>query len=433
MRFHTLALALSLAITLPAQAATLSDIFRDALAYDAQFASAKAAYAAEQERRPQARAGLLPNVSASANIRYTRSESTLPNADYSFDSNGVSFSAVQPLYRKGARIQVEQADMQVQIAEKQLALAEQDLILRVAQAYFDVLEAQDNMAFIAAQKAAITEQLASAKRNFEVGTATITDTHEAQARFDLATAQEIAEQNQLAVRQRTLERLIGKPLEPLAPLQPQAQLPSSTGNIDDWAGRANQANLQVLIQRLSEAVAQQEIFRNRADFLPTVDAVAALNVNNGQNFGSVQVDTRNASVGVEVNLPLYQGGLTTSRVRQAVANRERARQDAENATREAGLSARQAYLNVASGLAQARALEQALVSSQAQLDSTELGLQVGVRTSLDVLNAQQQVLSAKRDLASARYSTLLAGLALEAAVGTLDSEDLVVIDALLRP
>jgi outer membrane protein len=326
-----------------------------------------------------------------------------------------------------------QAKEQVKIAALRFAVAEQDLILRVAQAYFDVLESQDNIAFINAQKAAITEQLAAAKRNFEVGTTTITDTHEAQARYDLATAQEIAEQNSLNIRLRALEKLIGKPASALDALAEPVQLKAEGGHIDEWATIAADGNLQAEIQRVTKVIADQEIERNRAGHYPTLDAVAGYTISNNQNFGTQQVDTRTASIGVELNLPIYQGGLTSSRVREAVANQERARQDLENATREASLQARQAYLNVSSGVARVQALEQALVSTRAQLDSTRLGLDVGVRTNLDVLDAEQQVLSARRDLAGARYDYLLSRLALKAAVGSLNPADLAEIDQLLKP
>lgn len=430
MQLKPLFLALTWALSPAAYAASLSDMFGDALAYDAQYASARAAYQAGQEKSVQGRAGLLPNVNLDGNIRYNSVESTLPGGDANYDSNGLAIRAAQPLFRKQNQVVYEQSKVQVQIAGLQLQLAEQDLILRVAQAYFDVLQAEDNIAFIDSQKNAITEQLAAAKRNFEVGTATVTDTHEAQARYDLAVAQEIAEQNTLNIRLRTLEKLIGKPagtINAAVDLKPL----DIEGTIDEWAARAAEGNLQAEIQRLAKTIADQEVERNRAGRYPTVDAVAGYTINNGQNFGSTQVDTRVATVGVELNLPVYQGGLINSRVREAVANQERARQDLEVATRDASLQARQAYLNASSGIARVRALEQALRSTQAQLDSTKLGLQVGVRTNLDLLNAEQQVLSAQRDLAGARYAYLLSGLALKAAAGTLTAADLQLIDTLL--
>ena len=433
MQLKPLLLALTLALAPTAHATNLTDVYRDALAYDAQFAAARAAYEAGKEKAVQGRAGLLPNVNLGANVRYNSVDSSLPGGDADYDSNGLTLTGVQPIFRKQNSVLYAQAKEQVKIAEMQLKVAEQELILRVAQAYFDVLESQDNIAFINSQKASITEQLAAAKRNFEVGTATITDTHEAQARFDLAVAQEIAEENSLNIRLRALEKLIGRPAGALDSLVDNKLLRAEAGTLDEWAARAADGNLQAEIQRIAKTIADQEVERNRAGHYPTLDAVAGYTVNNNQNFGTQQVDTRTASIGVELNLPIYQGGLTSSRVREAVANQERARQDLEFATREAGLQARQAWLNVNSGVARVRALEQALISTQAQLDSTKLGLEVGVRTNLDVLNAEQQVLSAQRDLAGARYAYLLSALALKAAVGTLSPADLAELDQHLKP
>jgi outer membrane protein len=433
MQLKPLFLALTLALAPTAHATNLTDVYRDALAYDAQFAAARAAYEAGKEKAVQGRAGLLPNVNLGANVRYNSVDSSLPGGDADYDSNGLTLTGVQPIFRKQNSVLYAQAKEQVKIAEMQLKVAEQELILRVAQAYFDVLESQDNIAFITSQKASITEQLAAAKRNFEVGTATITDTHEAQARFDLAVAQEIAEENSLNIRLRALEKLIGKPAGTLDSLVDTTLLRAEAGTLDEWAARAADGNLQAEIQRIAKTIADQEVERNRAGHYPTLDAVAGYTINNNQNFGTQQVDTRTASIGVELNLPIYQGGLTSSRVREAVANQEKARQDLEFATREAGLQARQAWLNVNSGVARVRALEQALISTQAQLDSTKLGLDVGVRTNLDVLDAEQQVLSARRDLAGARYAYLLSALSLKAAVGTLSPADLAELDQHLKP
>jgi outer membrane protein len=431
MQLKPLFIALTLALAPAAHATNLVDVFRDAQAYDAQYAAARAAREAGQEKAVQGRAGLLPNVNLGGNVRYQNVDASF--GEDTFPSDSIGINAAQPVYRKQNQVQYAQAKEQVKIADMQFRVAEQDLILRVAQAYFDVLESQDNIAFIDAQKSAITEQLAFAKRNFEVGTATITDTHEAQARFDLAVAQEIAEQNNLNIRLRALEKIIGKPPGTLDTLADPALLKGGPGSIDEWAARAVEGNLQAEIQRIAKTIADQEVERNRAGHHPTVDAVAGYNINNNQSFGTGKIDTKIASIGLELNLPIYQGGLTSSRVREAVANQEKARQDVEVATREAGLQARQAWLNVNSGVARVRALEQALVSTQAQLDSTKLGLEVGVRTNLDVLNAEQQVLSAQRDLAGARYASLLAGLALKAAIGSLSPEDLAEIDQYLRP
>jgi outer membrane protein len=431
MQLRPLFLALTLALAPAAHAANLSDIYRDAQAHDAQYAAARAAYQAGQERSVQGRAGLLPSVNVGGNVRYNDISGELQ--DNAFDSNQLAVRASQPLYRKQNMVQYEQSKEQVKIAEMQFKVAEQDLILRVARVYFDVLQSQDNIAFLNAQKAAIAEQLASAKRNFEVGTATITDTHEAQARYDLAVAEEITEQNLLNIRQRTLEKLIGKPPVALDTLIESAQLKTESGPIDEWADRAAEGNLQAEIQRIAKVIADQEVERNRAGHYPTLDAVASYSIDNNIAIGAQPIDTRTGVVGLELNLPIYQGGLISSRVREAVANQEKARQDLEESTREASLRARDAYLTVNSTAARVRALEQALVSTKAQLDSTKLGLDVGVRTSLDVLNAEQQVLSAQRELAAARYNHLQTRLLLKAAVGTLSPADLAELDQSLKP
>ena len=431
MQLKPLYLALILALAPAAEAANLSDTFRDALAYDAQYAAARAAYEAGQEKSVQGRAGLLPTVNVGGNMRYNDVSGELRND--SFDSNQLGIRAAQPLYRKQNMVQYAQSKEQVKIAEMQFKLAEQDLILRVARVYFDVLQAQDNIAFINAQKAAITEQLASAKRNFEVGTATITDTHEAQARYDIAVAQEIAEQNTLNIRVRALEKLIGKPAGALDTLIESTLLKTESGSIDEWAQRAAESNLQAEIQRIAKTIADQEVERNRAGHYPTLDAVASYSIDNNQSFGTVQIDTRTGIVGLELNLPIYQGGLTSSLVREAVANQEKARQELEESVREASLRTRDAWLTVNSTAARVQALEQALTSSKSQLASTKLGLEVGVRTNLDVLDAEQQVLSAQRELAAARYNHLQARLLLKAAVGILTPADLAMIDQHLQP
>lgn len=431
MKPKLLTFMLATAFGMPAFAGNLTEVYRAALAYDAPYAAAQATYQAAREKLPQARAGLLPNASLNANGRYNDVETSIPSSA-DFNSHGWGVSAAQPIYRGQNLVAYDQAKVSVQLAENQFKTAGQDLILRTARAYFDVLLAQDSLSFIGAQKAAITEQLASAKRNFEVGTATITDTHEAQARFDLATAQEIAAQNDLEVKRRALHTLTGKPIEKLAPLEGKPVLASpAPQNMDDWVNQSQSGNLQVLIRQQARQIADKEIERTRAGHHPTLDLTASYNDSTSQNFGSAQIDSKSTVVGLEFALPIYQGGLTSSQVREAVANKEKARQELEDALRNAALQTRQAYLNVTSTEAQVKALEAALSSSEKSLESTQLGLQVGVRTNVDVLNAQQQVFSAKKDLAAARYNFLLSVLNLKAAAGSLSASDLEEIDRLL--
>jgi outer membrane protein len=443
MQLKPLIFALGMALSPVSQAANLGDIYREALANDTQYAAARAAYQAGLEALPQARSALLPSVGADGNARYNDVHTSLPNGDTKHGNGSININATQPLYNKASSVQVQQAEEQVKIVAKQLDLAGQDLILRTAKAYFDVLQAQDNVGLTRAQKAAITEELAAAKRNFEVGTATIIDTQEAQARYDLAIAQEIAEENTLNISLRALERIIGKPpgtldkmadqAEQAAMIDPIIRKLSEEHAMDDLAAQAEAGNLNVEIQRYNKSIADEQIELSRAGHYPTVNAIAGYSYNKNQSLGITLADISAATVGVEFNLPIYQGGLVDSRVRQAVANQEKARQDLNTALREAALNARQAYLNVTSADAQVRALERTVESSKLQLESTRLGVQVGVRTTLDVLNAQQLVFSGQQRLAAARYQFILAGLSLKAAVGTLSAEDLAMVDQALRP
>jgi len=421
IRMKALPLALLALLSSPVYAANLMEVYREAQQQDAAYASARAAFEAGQEKAPQGLALLLPSVNLSANTTHNDVDSPTSNRQY--NSNGYSLSLTQPVYRKQNFAQYEQAKSQVVQAEAQFAVARQDLIVRVAQAYFDVLLAQDNVALAGAQKAAIGEQLEMAKRNFEVGTVTITDTHEAQARYDLTTAQEIAAQNDLEIKNRALQLILGKIPAHLNALNDKLPLVLPEPNdMTKWVAQAEQQSPQIAIQRAALEIATQEVERNRAGHHPTLDLVASHGQNSNSSYltsGTVTSQT----IGLQFNLPIYQGGSVNSKVREALANQEKARQDLELGNRQAALQTRQAFLGVTSGLAQVKALEQALVSSQSSLDSTRLGQEVGVRTNVDVLNAQQQLYTAKRDLSQARYNYILNQLKLKSAVGVLRDED----------
>lgn len=435
----TLMLAAGLVTAGSALAADLLDVYRQALASDPVYSAARASWTAAQEKLPQGRAGLLPQATLSASTQHNdrdlnfRNPAT-PGSQAQFNSNSASVSVSQPLYRKQNLVAYEQGKTQLVLADGQLASAGQDLILRTAQAYFDVLLARDNVAFVQAQKTAIGQQLEQAKRNFEVGNATITDTHEAQARFDLVTAQEIAARNDLEVRNRALEQLIGGEAPALAVLGKRfSPSPPQPSAIEQWVEQARTAGLAVRIAQENLTLANQDVERNRGAHYPTVDAFASYtDSGSGSGIqGGSGTDTTTKVIGLQLSLPLYQGGVVNSRVREALANEDRARLDLENARRSAELAARQGFLGVTSGIAQVRALEAALVSSQSSLDSTRLGQEVGVRTQVDVLNAQQQLFSARRDLAQARYNYILSYLRLTAATGKLTEADLQRVNAWL--
>jgi outer membrane protein len=425
----------------PAGAADLMQTYREALGNDPQFASARSAAEAGREKLPQGRALILPTVGATANTTYndvTIVPRTSPTTDIQrqFNSNGWTVTLSQPLFRWQNWVQYTQSEFQVQQAEAQLRQAMQDLIVRVAQAYFDVLAAQDTLAVIGAQKTAISEQLAQAKRNFEVGTATITDTHEAQARFDLSTSQEIAAQNDLEIRRRTLQQLIGRFPDPLTPLRAKFELRAPEPNdMERWVESAQNQNYAVMVQQAGVEIAQREIERNRAGHYPTLDLVGTYGqTGSGSSTNlasSVGTDNKIGTIGLQLGVPLYSGGSVSSRTREAVANRDKARADLETSRRQAALSARQSFLGVTNGMAQVRALEQALVSSETALASNKLGYEVGVRINIDVLNAQQQVFQTKRDLSRARYDTILNGLKLKAAAGVLSDSDVEEVNRLL--
>ncbi len=422
-----------------AYAADLLEIYRMAQGADVVYGSARATWAATQERIPQGRSGLLPTVNLSASTQYNdreiqlRSPGSLPDKSQ-FNSNAITLSISQPIYRRQNIVAYEQAKTQVEQADAILAQASQDLILRISQAYFDILLAQDNVAFAGAQKTAIAEQLQQAKISFEVGTATITDTHEAQARYDLAVSQEIAAKNDLEVKIRTLEQFIGRATPALSPLGTALKLVTpDPATMDKWAEEARLANLQVRAAEAALTVANKEVERNRGAHHPTLDAFASYSENRtgAGTLGGPGFDNNTKAIGLQLAIPIYQGGLVNSRVREALANEERARNDLENARRTAELAARQTYLGVTNGIAQVKALEAALVSTQSSLDSTRLGREVGVRTQVDVLNAQQQLFSARRDLAQARYTYLLSSLRLKSAVGRLTEQDVMQVNVLL--
>ncbi|QBE64218.1 TolC family outer membrane protein [Pseudoduganella lutea] len=414
-----------------AQAADLIQVYQQALANDATYASARNALTAGQERSTQGRSQLLPGISLQGSHSRFYGSSTPPvgvKVDNDTHQNVYTLALSQPLFDYAAWQSYQQSKLSQAQAEVQFAQAQQDVLLRVAQAYFDVLTAQDNLSSIQAQKSATTEQLASAKRNFEVGTQTITDTHEAQAAYDLVVAQEFAAINALEVARTALQQIIGTAPATLSTLRAGVTIaPPQPANIEPWISAAEADNFNVALQRLNVEIAKREIARNRAGHLPTVDFTA----NSTRNSQPAVGIARGTTVGVTWTVPIFNGFAVTSKVRETIALEEKARNDLEANRRAASQSARQAYLGVNSGLAQVKALEAAEVSSQSALESNKLGYQVGVRINIDVLNAQRQLYSTQRDLSKARYDTIMNGLRLKAAAGTLKEDDLVPINALL--
>lgn len=418
----------------------LMDIYQQALAHDPVLASAKSGNLAAQEQLEQGKALFRPTVSLSANANHSETDlkyNTLTvfgkGSRESFQSYGAVVNVTQPIYRKQNNAQFEQSKSTVSQADKELLLAQQNLIIRCTQAYFDMLLAQDKVDLIVAQKTAITKQLAQAKANFDVGNSTITDVNEAQAKFDLIVAQQIAASNDVEIKRRAIQSITGYSPEKLASVEANLKPVIPTPNdMEAWVNVAEQNSVSLNIQQQALEIATQEVERQNAGHYPTLDAVGsyASNYANGA-INALGADTQNATIGLQLQMQLYQGGAISSKVREAVAKKQKAQDDVETARRQAALDTRQAYLNLSSSIAQVSAYEQALISSQSQLDATNLGYEVGVRTSVDVLNAQQQYFSAKRDLLQARYTYLVSQLKLKFAVGQLNQEDLIVLNQTL--
>lgn len=419
-----------------AHAQSLQSLLEAAQSYDAAYLAAKAQFEANRAKAEQARARVLPSVGLSAEAFVNRRDSSASVLDDTFNNQTVRLAATQPLYRPGNQLEVEQAQRSLQAAEAQLQSVEQDLIVRLSQAYFDVLGAEDTLTFVRAQKAAVEQQLAAAQRNFEVGTATITDTREAQARFDLVVAQEIAAENDLRVKKLALDQLVGRSGTQPWRLPTPVTLPTLAPNdVNAWVQRAAAEHPSVHAAQAALDVARLEVRKAEAAKGPTLDAVAQYQFARApSSVAAIPGYLRNqtASIGVQFNLPLYSGGALDNRVKETVALEDKARNDVEGAVRGVSQATRAAFFGVQSGLGQVRALEAAEASSQSALEANQLGYQVGVRINIDVLNAQSQLYQTKAQLAKARYDVLVGNLRLRQAAGVLKPEDLQPINALLQ-
>lgn len=466
-----------------AQAQSLVDLYESARGYDASYLSARLQFEAAQSQYEQRRALKRPTVSAQTSVTLSdvdsssRSETasvtestpqiaTQLRSSASKASSSISTSqgetrlgvtAQHPLFNRTNDITVEQAQRALSQAEISVKAAEQDLIVRVSQAYFDLLATQDNLKLLQAQKAAVQEQLASAKRRFEVGTATIIDTREAQASYDLILAQEIAFNGELAVRKSALEQLVGK--TGLIPFSVRAGLsfPEIEQTEQRWITRGD-ANPQLQSRKLDLEIARLETQKAQAGHLPTVALTAGLTRNflsgssntasysttTGSSFGGNTVASQstsnqntwpgnntNASVGVQLNVPLFSGYAVQNRIKETLSLAQKAEKDLEGTQRTVAQSIRSVFFKLMADQGQVKALEAAELSRQSALQSNQLGYQVGVGTNIDVLNSQSLLFQTRRDLARARYEVLVGGLRLKQAAGVLAAEDLQPINSQL--
>ena len=438
MKIRALSLSVALAFglglgPLPALGEDLMEVYRLAQQSDPTLRAAEAARLAADEARPQARAAaLLPSVNLSASLSEGRThEPDTTNRSQPADS--LSLSLTQPILHFDRLARLRQADSRIARAEAQFQAERQALMTRVAERYFDVLAAIDNLEFARAQKSAISRQLEQAKKRFEVGLIAITDVHEAQAGYDLASADEIVAQDALSSAREALAEITGRFHESLAALRDGLKLTSpDPADADQWTSTALAQNLAILAAEQAVSTAREEIAARRGGHYPTLDLTASHSASdNDATFASGYTQSEQTSVSLQFNLPIYAGGATQSQVREASQLYNQAREQLEGARRTARRQSRDAYRGVVAAISRVEALKQALVSTESALEATEAGFEVGTRTIVDVLNSQRDLHQARRDYARARYDYLLNTLRLKQAAGTIAEADLETVNGWL--
>jgi outer membrane protein len=417
---------LLLLISGPVSAVDLMTVYQQAVDTNPQLAAAAANLAAVRETRPQAKAGLLPTLGADASLERNRRKSTNPSqpANYSTDKQA-AISLSQPLFRYDRWIQLAQSDSVIAGAEAEYASAEQELMIQVAERYFNVLDAQDNLQFAESEKAAIGRQLDQATQRFEVGLIAITDVKAAQARYDLSVSQEIQALSTLQEAKDALREITGTYYDDLDLLKADlALVRPDPDSAEAWIERARQQNLQVLAARAASESARQGIRIQRSGHLPTLD----LNASAGYldtNFGGIApIERQDSSVGLQLNIPIYQGGAVNSRTREARSRFQEATQRLQQQVRAAELETRNAYRGISTDIAQVEALGASLKSTEVAVEAEQAGFEVGTRTIVDVLNSQREYFLARLNYARARYKYVVDQLRLKKAVGILTSDDL---------
>ena len=417
---------LGMGLALPAWSMDLRQAYEAAYENDATIRAARAGAEASRERLPQARAQQLPNVSLNANRNHNDLTSQTRNilgqpttTENQYYSGSQTLSVRQPLYRPYVSAQVRQAQAQVKDADAALERDEQSLVTRVGEAYFDALLAHDQVLLVGAQKSTYTTQLEAARRGLEAGSGTRTDVDEAQARLDLTLAQELEAQQSVEFTRRRLEVLTGRQVDVLAPLDVQRFTPAlpTPNQLDAWVDRAEQASPEMQSLRAQLDAAREEVEKAKAGHKPTLDAVAQWSRSSSDSVTSVNSRYDNKTIGLQLSVPLYAGGAVSSAVRQAVAAQERAREALEATRLDLGVRVHREFRGVTEGVLRVRALEQAVRSAEQAVLSNQKSFQAGSRTTVDVLNAEQQKTMAQRDLAQARYLHLVSRLRLQALAG----------------
>lgn len=422
----------ALAAPVAAQAVDLLQSYQAALEQDATYAVSRATAEAEREALPQAKSQLLPNVSINGYRYKTSLLSSVPGllgqvtGQSNYTSSDATLGIKQPLYRKYQWATYEQAKSRVQAANSSLDKDRQDLGVRLSGAYLDALLAQDQLALLQAQKAAYAGQLAAAKRAFQAGAGTRTDIDDAQARFDVTSAQELEASQNIEITLRTLQSIVNQPVTSLATLDPAHLdlVPPTPAKLEDWIARGEAANPELASLKAQIEAARQEVEKSRAGHYPTLDLYAQRDRSESQTVTVVNSHYLSTQVGIQFSMPLYAGGYVDSTVRQARANLEKTEQQHEATRRNLGVQIRKEFEGVTQGVAKVRALEQALRSSEQAVYSTQKGIQAGTRTQIDLLNAQQQKVNAMRDLAQGRYLYVMSRIRLLGLTGALNEDEI---------
>ena len=413
----------------------LLQVYQDAKQNDSQLKISEINFLATLEKKPQVLSGLKPRVdlgaNASYNLQYT-SRTIRPDDGAGFLNLGYNLSLNKSLFNKKLDAQVEQVDSSIKQAKALLEADRQSLIIRVAEAYFQYLNAKENLAFRKAEKIAIGRQLNQVKAYFDAGRSAITDVKEAQARYDLAIAQVEVANQQIEVSKENIRVITTRYYKSLNGISSQIPLVTpSPKNIKSWETTSLSNSKQILSAKYAVKIAQKAVDIERATKDPVINLFAKHAGSSTFGEDAFDQDKIDASVGVQLSMPLYQGGNITSRIREARHNLRRARQQLELQKRLATQQTRAAYLTIISGLSQVRAFKQALNSTQAAANATQAGFEAGTRTAVDVLLSLRETFSAKRDYATARYDFLLNTLKLKQATGILSESDLVAISKLL--
>lgn len=411
-------------------ATDLISIYEQAEKNDPVYQQSIADFEATLENKPQAKALLLPTINFSASTTENRQSISQNNTSSttSFNSHNYGINVSQPIFNRERLIGLEQAELEIKQAAENLEKSKQELILRVISTYFEVLASYDDLDFANAEKESLYQQLEQATQRFDVGLTAITDVQEAQAGYDRAIAQEIQAQNAVDNAREALREIIGGYEDSLQTLGSDMPLKAPIPNtIEEWTDIALQNSQDVNASLFSLEAAKQEIKSQKAGHLPTLDLTASHGYDSsGGRFGAAQI--HNSNIGIEFNLPLYQGGLINSNVRRAIKNHDSAVQQLETARRSSQRSTREAFNNVMSGISEVKALKQALKSSETALEATEAGFQVGTRTAVDVVNSERTTSSARRDFSRSKYDYIVNLMSLKQAAGILNTDDINIIN-----